>query len=325
MTSSTKKKFETLQCLIEYIENEKSQHETEDLYPFLFRGHRDSYWPLKTTLERFFESKQSDIKEYPYEDYQRILNMVKNKAKGRLKDMICKLKSNKIEYRSCIPERISGTPDIDLRLLLRHYGFPSPILDWTTSLDVSLFFAFCGTENISQEYKDHHYCGYAKIYMYHSLRGTRLKSSNPERPYISFYQLTENYLDLHRFKSQDGQFTICSREACKRDYSTLEKSEVDVYCSHVCFFNNCLEYQCPSLFHGESHRISSERHTPNQDILYELLISKDVEEEVKQRLQEKNITQEHLFKDDCSEINECLKKYADDFWKEGAWKTKNLP
>lgn len=145
MVAITKKTFETLNDLIKYVASEKKQHEhkNEHATPFLFRGQKNACWPLKTTLERFFERNGEPFKEYPLNDYDRVLNKLRKRVRGPLKEKINALRSNTIQpTQSEIPKIIIGDKDIDLRLILRHYGFPSPLLDWTRSLDIALFFCF---------------------------------------------------------------------------------------------------------------------------------------------------------------------------------------
>jgi len=107
---------------------------------FLYRGQRDASWPLETTLERrvseqltwdqyyhlvvvakplieTFTKQQWDVPNYPeLLEWARGYNRVKTET----------------------------LPGYDYLIYLRHHGFPSPLLDWTSSPYVAAFFAFTG-------------------------------------------------------------------------------------------------------------------------------------------------------------------------------------
>ncbi len=110
-----------IRFLLEYAGQDRSRRAQ-----FLFRGHSDTRWPLKTTLDRHhrFEA-DTDRNEY----YQRLLSEFRREA-----------------------VRLSSLPEIEstseaFELLARHHGIPSPMLDWTESPYVAAYFAYNGAKD----------------------------------------------------------------------------------------------------------------------------------------------------------------------------------
>lgn len=113
---------------------------------FLFRGQSDSSWPLESTLQRYTDQPGSNseysLKLY-YESAIRIQSEIftifpQFRHLETSYEELCKwLKNNRnlIYHNQTIfaPNYLS---------FLRHYGFPSPLIDWTRSLYIAAFFAF---------------------------------------------------------------------------------------------------------------------------------------------------------------------------------------
>jgi len=100
--------------------------------PVLFRGHADSRWGLKTTLERFGHA------EFPLLSYLRACSSARRFASNHLPAEI-----PFDEHCECGYEQsTTHFPNYEYLGFLRHHGFPSPLLDWTASPYVAAFFAF---------------------------------------------------------------------------------------------------------------------------------------------------------------------------------------
>lgn len=87
---------------------------------FIFRGQRDALWPLKSTFDRWYDSRR-DI------DSDRI---------GLFSKMITDFTSEHQKFK-----RINANED-QFIALAQHYGLQTRLLDWTNSLYVAAFFAF---------------------------------------------------------------------------------------------------------------------------------------------------------------------------------------
>lgn len=88
---------------------------------YYFRGQKDSDWTLTTTLDRF--SKKLDNRMTGTYDY--LLNSFSRLLRGI----------------ASIEKDVANNED-ELWALGQHYGLPTPLLDWTESAFISLFFAF---------------------------------------------------------------------------------------------------------------------------------------------------------------------------------------
>lgn len=88
---------------------------------YYFRGQSNANWNLETTLERFERQLNpftDGTKDFLLKEFKRLI-----RGKGLLKE-------------------INATSDEDFFCLGQHYGLPTPMLDWTESFYISLFFAF---------------------------------------------------------------------------------------------------------------------------------------------------------------------------------------
>lgn len=100
-----------------YVTDSYSQY-----YGFIFRGHRDSTWRLKSTLTRLLENMSQDIDRHRVQDEQ--------------------LKNFRMAIRGLTPRDPANLSHEDLWTLGQHYGLATPLLDWTTSPYIACYFAF---------------------------------------------------------------------------------------------------------------------------------------------------------------------------------------
>lgn len=180
----------------------------------LYRGQPDYEWELRTTLER------NDISgNYPFESYiqlassckSKIESLTENRWEFNRKDFITWGESNK----QLFPHSINGT---EYLVYLRHHGFPSPLLDWTKSPYISLFFAF---NNINPHVEK------VAIYIYLEFSGGLGPSiEGKQSPMVSVIH-PDNLIHHRRHIIQQGAYTICTQKIANVRYC----------CPHESFFN----------------------------------------------------------------------------------------
>ncbi len=112
----------------------------EQVSQFLFRGQANADWTLKTTLERCRKNC-----EWSLDSYYQLLKKIKPHIKAfsgkdwQIHETVFYGEIWENAWRKFQKESL---PSPELLSYLRHYGFPSPLLDWTSSSDISAYFAF---------------------------------------------------------------------------------------------------------------------------------------------------------------------------------------
>jgi hypothetical protein len=121
-----------LSRLNEHLDQRRLETGTHVSSP-LFRGQSDSAWPLESTLERF------GLRDFTFHDYYRAI--WKSKAQietitGTRWDL-----DGISEFDSFIEKHetlmIPPYPGYAFMVYLRHHGFPSPLIDWSSSTRTS--------------------------------------------------------------------------------------------------------------------------------------------------------------------------------------------
>ena len=113
------------------IQNNR-KHEFQVLSKVLFRGQCDSSWKLQTTLERYTD------KEFSVGLYNTVLSSI-YPATASFTGKEWPMQDESWDKSK---DHFSTPPNYEFMVYARHHGFPTPLLDWSQSIYVALFFAF---------------------------------------------------------------------------------------------------------------------------------------------------------------------------------------
>src|SRR4051812_1353653 len=119
-----KSEIAKLRLLFESLKSDKDKYVSD----LLFRGQADSKWPLWTTLDRGLKGdfKIVDYRDMIFEASMKALVKMGNKPLLATSHVI------RLPHEFFNPEGIEW---LRYMAFLRHHSFPSPLLDWTTSID----------------------------------------------------------------------------------------------------------------------------------------------------------------------------------------------
>jgi hypothetical protein len=165
----------------------------------LFRGHSDSSWALTTTLER------AGCEGMSFDDYYRLAVHRVRPTVEALTDAMWDVpdfsdameKEFRTDRELFFSRRFPSERFYRYMVYLRHHGFPSPLLDWTSSVNVAAFFAFRATGSAERR----------SIYVYCE-RPHGIKGGAVGEPAI---RAIGRYVRTHaRHFRQQSDYTICA-------------------------------------------------------------------------------------------------------------------
>tara|TARA_Y100000768_G_C23990311_1_gene692024 strand:+ start:2311 stop:3114 length:804 start_codon:yes stop_codon:yes gene_type:complete len=137
-------KLESWKCFLDHIKGLDANNN------FIFRGQANKEWGLETTLERFLKKELIEYHEYEFsllsikETIRTLypnLSDLKTSDIHELKDFF-KSRIPTINNKETDSRLDLGTKGIEFLAYIRHFGFPSPLLDWTQSPFIAAYFAF---------------------------------------------------------------------------------------------------------------------------------------------------------------------------------------
>jgi hypothetical protein len=175
----------------------------------IFRGQANAEWELKSTLERYSDKSISRIRYYHY--LEKIKPAVETYT-GQKWDL-----GNPKVLDDDFPV---DWPGYAFMIYARHHGFPSPLLDWTLSPYIALFFSMqtvCNSENAAV---------FAFIETPEGIKGGYVGA--PKIDELGVYETSHE-----RHFTQQAKYTICTRK----------EREKWVYSSHQSYFDTGTDRQ----------------------------------------------------------------------------------
>jgi len=195
--------WEEFEEKIKSLENNRLQQESTS--KFLYRGQGDHNWSILTTLERNWQGEGLSLKNYHH-----LIFVVKPQIESftgvnwNILSYPDQFEKWLNENDTLIPHAFGSSIDFQdtysYMVYLRHYGFPSPFLDWSSSPYVAAYFAF---RRQAARCKNN-----VSIYVFlESTSPIGLKSRCSNEPYI--YRFGPYIRTDRRHFLQQSQYTIC--------------------------------------------------------------------------------------------------------------------
>jgi hypothetical protein len=189
-----------------YSENKKLQIASKRYYSeILFRGQANFEWQLQTTLERYTPER------YSVGAYNSLIASIKNNIES-FTNASWSLEEYNVERSKNI---FYCPPNYEFMAYLRHFGFPSPLLDWTRSPYVAAYFAFDSADKQKSDF--------VSIYCFQEWCGNG-KSWADSDPRIS--NLGPNIKTHKRHYIQQSEYTVCRKfNRTSKDYDYYPHEE----------------------------------------------------------------------------------------------------
>jgi len=177
----------------------------------VFRGMANSEWQLETTLERSLDASGTETLLSYYEKITRTKPAVESLTDRKWDDI-----PQPPDFENWLKERRNTWIDLILPdkpaiyeylIYLRHHGFPSPVLDWTTSPYIAALFAFDDMDRRA---------GNVAIYAYAQNRNRAIGAD-------AHLFTIGRYLRTHRrHYLQQSEYSLCLRLRAQEDFVDYE-------------------------------------------------------------------------------------------------------
>jgi hypothetical protein len=193
------------------IDEIKKKHDS--LTGICFRGQSNSEWPLDTTLGRNVGC------EYRVDEYYRLIWGIKPEIETFTGSAWETPDPKKVaEWTSCYDfSRKLAFVEEELAYsylaYLRHHGFPSPILDWSSSPYIAAYFAFAQAQRSA----------HVAIYVFVE-SPNNLKVRGSDGP--SIYGVGPNIKTHKRHFRQQSRYTICAEYHCSKTWKFVPHQRV---------------------------------------------------------------------------------------------------
>lgn len=204
----------------EELEKSTSSHTTSVFY----RGQANAEWHLKSTLER---KVKKDITVDSYFNLMlKIWNSPASTFKKKWPDFENEVRGlNVNDIHLFLTARANSEQIIYFMAHLRHYGFPSPLLDWTEDSRIAAFFAFGDIPDNAEQ---------VAIYTFREhtgdMSGNLHCKSSP-----TTIEVGKHFPDIIRHEKQKANYTLCVQQDNTNDFknATFANMEKDINRSGV--------------------------------------------------------------------------------------------
>lgn len=165
----------------------------------VYRGQSNSDWKLESTLNRYLNED-----EISFNEYNNILLNIQPNLKTFFNNSIIHIELEAIkDVGNKILEKDGffkeSLPFFEYAGFLRHYGFPSPLLDWSLSPYIAAFFAFREVNSDGNYVSIHVFKEFPKV-------------GNVDRSKPKIFGIGTNINVDKRHFSQQCEYTICLRQ-----------------------------------------------------------------------------------------------------------------
>jgi hypothetical protein len=193
-------------CNIETEELNKSKHTIGSTTAIIYRGQADSIWHLESALERKVK------KDITVDSYFNVMLKIWNNPASTYKkywpDLEKEIRGLDVNNISLFPTKEANSNQIiSFMAHLRHYGFPSPLLDWTEDPLIAAFFAF---ENIPDSAEQ------IAIYTFREYTGYIPDMGNMFDP--TAIEIGHNIPGIERHENQKSYYTLCVQQDYNKNF-----------------------------------------------------------------------------------------------------------
>lgn len=124
-----------IKSITEYIDVVNKFRKIDPAKTILFRGQSNVKWSIQSSLERV------GISNISFNKYYTSVDRYKPEINAYGKHFKRKVKLNGYDFSDYNPISYNQFPEMEYLTYLRHHGFPSPLIDFTQSEYIALFFA----------------------------------------------------------------------------------------------------------------------------------------------------------------------------------------